>query len=318
MMGAFEREYYPGEHAMASTAQHDAAAQHGRIRPQGNYTEEKLRPAVAASSTLSEVLTNLGLPDNSERRRYVSERIKALGIDGSHLRSASLLYTDAQLAEAVMSSTTMVEVATKLGAKPVGGTLHHLRRRITAMDLDTSHFRRSNVPQGTKPRPTSVGFRREGRKLVVNENLLRAAVPQATSIAGVIRVLGLEPTGGRHRAVEAAIRRLGLDTAHFLGQGHRRGTPSSKRLAPERVLVFRPEQRSRRHSDRVRRAMLDLGIPELCVMCGTGPEWQGLPMSLEVDHINGDFRDNRRGNLRLLCPNCHATTKTYCRKKRLG
>lgn len=38
-------------------------------------------------------------------------------------------------------------------------------------------------------------------------------------------------------------------------------------------------------------------------------------MTLEVDHISGDFTDNRPQNLRFLCPNCHATTPTYCRKK---
>ncbi|MFD5447206.1 zinc finger domain-containing protein [Streptomyces sp. NPDC003470] len=36
-------------------------------------------------------------------------------------------------------------------------------------------------------------------------------------------------------------------------------------------------------------------------------------MTLELDHINGDWTDDRRENLRLLCPNCHATTGTWCR-----
>jgi 5-methylcytosine-specific restriction endonuclease McrA len=59
--------------------------------------------------------------------------------------------------------------------------------------------------------------------------------------------------------------------------------------------------------------MLDMGVAETCAECGTGPMWRGKTMTLEVDHLNGDRSDDRLDNLRLLCPNCHAVTGTWCR-----
>ena len=47
-----------------------------------------------------------------------------------------------------------------------------------------------------------------------------------------------------------------------------------------------------------------------CMNC-KGTEWNGMPMPLELDHIDGNAGNNMPSNLRLLCPNCHAQTPTH-------
>lgn len=56
-------------------------------------------------------------------------------------------------------------------------------------------------------------------------------------------------------------------------------------------------------------------LKEECSKCGNTGVWMNEKISLILDHINGIWNDNRIENLRILCPNCHATTDTYCRKK---
>jgi hypothetical protein len=47
-----------------------------------------------------------------------------------------------------------------------------------------------------------------------------------------------------------------------------------------------------------------------CNHCGIS-EHNNKPLTLELDHINGNSEDNSPKNLCLLCPNCHSQTSTY-------
>lgn len=46
-----------------------------------------------------------------------------------------------------------------------------------------------------------------------------------------------------------------------------------------------------------------------CGWCERHPKTGKVPV--EVEHIDGDWRNNRVENLTLLCPNCHSLTPTY-------
>jgi hypothetical protein len=146
--------------------------------------------------------------------------------------------------------------------------------------------------------------------------MLEAAAAQSRSVTEVLRVLGIRVAGGSHAHISRLLKRFGIDTSHFTGQAHNRGGIGLYRMSPMKRLVQMPPGSLRIHGGRLKQALLSIGVPEACEKCGVGSTWLGEPLTLHVDHINGDFLDNRPRNLRLLCPNCHSQTATYAGSRR--
>jgi 5-methylcytosine-specific restriction endonuclease McrA len=53
----------------------------------------------------------------------------------------------------------------------------------------------------------------------------------------------------------------------------------------------------------------------VCEECGIENIYNNKPITLELDHIDGDNSNHKLNNLRFLCPNCHSQTPTYRSKK---
>ena len=153
----------------------------------------------------------------------------------------------------------------------------------------------------------------EARWRKYTREVLEEAVTESTSVMGVMRHLGLVPAGGSHAHISRAIKRLGIDTSHFIryqNGAHRR------RLDPAEILVRRPPGSNRAKPHLLRRALMEIGRPYMCVGCANDGTWLGEPLSLAIDHIDGDFLNNEADNLRFLCPNCHAQTASYAGRSR--
>lgn len=202
-------------------------------------------------------------------------------------------YTRERLEEAARGARTLSEACVRLGVDPKSWKRRYVHERMKKLGVDVTHFER------------------EGAKWT--REILEPVVALSTSVNEVLRRLGLDPVGGHHTNISRRIKAYGLDTSHFTSavRTERQRHNQRRRTAGEILTEVTSAHAGRVPSSRLKRAMRERGVVERCALCGIGAVWLGEPLPLEVDHIDGDWRNNRIENLRLLCPNCHSTTDGY-------
>lgn len=146
------------------------------------------------------------------------------------------------------------------------------------------------------------------------EQLVTAA-HNSSSIRQVLKYLGLKEAGGNYLTIQQRITEWKIDISHFSGKGWNKDLqfkPNPKKALNEILTANSTFQ-----SHKLRKRLIDEGYFEaMCYKC-QATEWMGQPIPLELEHIDGDRSNNRIENLTLLCPNCHAMTETWRRRKKI-
>lgn len=123
------------------------------------------------------------------------------------------------------------------------------------------------------------------------------------SLSQLLLKLNLKQAGGNFAHMKKTLQRLNIDTSHWTGQ------------AWNKDQQLKDWSQYSRTTDIKKHLIKHRGY--LCEHCKLS-SWMGVPIPLELEHINGDRTNNTLSNLKLLCCNCHALTPTWRGRKVLA
>jgi hypothetical protein len=280
------------------------------------WTDDDLRAAIEASETWKGVCDRLGLTPGGSTRTLLRRRAGELGLATEHVGNlpggtCTRRWTDEQLIEAVAEAHNLRGVFEYLGLKVGGGAWVSMKEHIRRVEADTGHWDAAAravlgpFPGSRVPPPRW------------SDEEVREAYDGARSLADVMRRIGLDPTRNRgRRALQRRLDALGLETDVLPGKGWARGTSPDRRHLRRPLQEILVRDSTYLTTSTLKARLLDEGLlAAVCSACGIST-WRDRPLTLHLDHVNGDRRDNRPPNLRLLCPNCHSQTSTYCGRNR--
>lgn len=135
---------------------------------------------------------------------------------------------------------------------------------------------------------------------------LEQIVKQSKSYKEVIDKIGYSThSGSNSKTVKNRIEKYCIDTSHF-------NSKERKKRCIENIFIENSDCTQavlRRHY------ILIANSEYVCSICGQEPYWHGKELTLILDHINGNNKDDRFENLRWVCPNCNQQLETTGYKK---
>ena len=148
------------------------------------------------------------------------------------------------------------------------------------------------------------------RKRSWSESDLKEAVKNSKSIRQVLKCLNLRMAGGNYAQINKYIKKYKISTVHFTGRAWNKGMTGIGKPRIELAGILKKNVYFQ--SYKLKKRLFEAGMKsQRCEECGWHKKSADGRIPLELDHVNGDNRDNRIENLRVLCPNCHSLKATH-------
>lgn len=151
-------------------------------------------------------------------------------------------------------------------------------------------------------------------KNLTNEQIQQIA-NRVYSSAEMCRELNICDNGGNSTRLRLYLNNHKIDLSHWTGQlwSKDKTVLDDQRLRKDKSSELIFTENSNASPSYVRKLLIKRQLKQYkCEQCNITNIWNDKPISLQLDHINGNRKDHRLDNLRWLCPNCHSQTDTFC------
>ena len=149
---------------------------------------------------------------------------------------------------------------------------------------------------------------------------LQEIIDESSSYREILEKIGLSSKSGNFQVLKRKIDERNLSTDKLDKNRKIKAIENGKNIQKknektlDEILV---ENSTYTNNCSLKRKLIKKGLlKNECAICKIN-NWLGNPITLELDHKNGNKQDNRIENLRLLCPNCHSQTNTFCGKNKV-
>lgn len=133
---------------------------------------------------------------------------------------------------------------------------------------------------------------------------LEKAVKESYNYSDTLRKLNIPTSGNNGTTLRKKLKEYNISISHFT---FRRSSYVKKKDITNYLVI-----NSNVKGCDLKKRLFSEGYKEYkCEECGI-TTWRNNSITLQIHHINGINTDNRLENLKILCPNCHSQTNTYC------
>jgi hypothetical protein len=179
------------------------------------------------------------------------------------------------------------------------------------VDFCSNELKRTKL--GVTKKLKKLGFKFTKIKEKYRKDNIEIIIKESKSIGEVLDKLNLRRAGGNYAVIKKYIILYNLDTTHFINENNSifNVVENFVKKSLETYLV---ENSTASRGNVKRRLLEEEVLKNVCSLCGQDENWNGMKISLILDHINGIYNDNRIENLRIVCPNCNAGLDTHAGK----
>lgn len=201
---------------------------------------------------------------------------------------------------AIRNSKNIHEALKTMGLNARGAAYKTFKQRCKDLNIDLSHF-----------------YNDKKIRTEITDQQIILCVKLNLSRQAALKSLNINPHNGSNiRWLNDKIQYLNIDTIHWTGKAHLKNKTHNwtESIALNKILV---KNSTYLWNSNIKKRLLKEGLLlNKCytINCNITNDWLGKPIILQLEHKNGDNKDNRIENLCLLCPNCHSQTETFAGK----